>query len=543
MMVVLLPLLMVEQGAAVTYFVAANGSDANSGMAQEVPWQTMAKVNASRFAPGDLILFRRGDAWAEKLVISSSGTPENPITFGAFGSGDGPVLDVKGIDANVIAVYASNLTIQDFILKNSSNNALGISPKNGFSGKIMNLTIHNAGNNGISLSSGGVGVVIDRCRIFNSANNGVMLLGSLSNKLSRVVVRDCLVSKTTGNDCFSVHEGEGGTAGEGFLFVNNHAEYCHEQGFDITSGEKVILLENQTKGNVAGGITVAHSASNVTVRRHLSREEPTMPTSAAISFTAGQNHRLYESVILDSGYHSLRVGASNIYICNNTIRWGGSGEIMDVVGVIDGLVVKNNLFLSDRADGGRIRFLDPSRPPGHPTFALDNNLYHGPGGLRIFVKASDTQYDFDNYRTTSKQEVHGLAVDPGVINITGGDFHLRPESVAIDHGAFYTATTRDGQGRVLPVVDAGYFVDGFGLIRGDLIQVGVKAQSHTATVLQVDYNRNELTLDTELTWRQGDAVSLAYVGAAPDMGAFEHGGANPPWRLPAPVLHRVKLEQ
>ena len=30
-----------------------NGNDANNGLSQATPWKTIAKVNASRFNPGD----------------------------------------------------------------------------------------------------------------------------------------------------------------------------------------------------------------------------------------------------------------------------------------------------------------------------------------------------------------------------------------------------------------------------------------------------------------------------------------------------------
>ena len=80
---------------ATTYFVAAAGSDSNSGTSSGSPWQTIAKVNASTFLPGDSILFNRGDAWyGTSLVAPSSGTSGSPITFGAYGSGANPI--VKG---------------------------------------------------------------------------------------------------------------------------------------------------------------------------------------------------------------------------------------------------------------------------------------------------------------------------------------------------------------------------------------------------------------------------------------------------------------
>jgi hypothetical protein len=78
---------------ATTYFVAAAGSDSNSGTDALHPWQTVAKVNGAAFSAGDSVLFNRGDAWyGTSLVVPSSGSSGSPITFGAYGSGVNPML-------------------------------------------------------------------------------------------------------------------------------------------------------------------------------------------------------------------------------------------------------------------------------------------------------------------------------------------------------------------------------------------------------------------------------------------------------------------
>jgi hypothetical protein len=78
---------------ATTYYVdATNGNDNNSGTSPSSAWQTVFKVNSFEFSPGDSVLFKRGEVWRERLVINSSGSPNNPITFGAYGTGNKPSL-------------------------------------------------------------------------------------------------------------------------------------------------------------------------------------------------------------------------------------------------------------------------------------------------------------------------------------------------------------------------------------------------------------------------------------------------------------------
>jgi len=111
----LLPLLLLLLGCslfaarpalATTYYVAAAGNDSNSGTSAASPWQTIAKVNAATFSPGDSILFHRGDVWyGTSLVAPSSGASGSPITFGAYGSGANP--QIKGS----IALSTSGYTL------------------------------------------------------------------------------------------------------------------------------------------------------------------------------------------------------------------------------------------------------------------------------------------------------------------------------------------------------------------------------------------------------------------------------------------------
>ena len=55
------------------------GSDSNSGTSPAAAWKTVARVNQASFAPGDQILFKRGEIWREQLTISAAGMPGNPI--------------------------------------------------------------------------------------------------------------------------------------------------------------------------------------------------------------------------------------------------------------------------------------------------------------------------------------------------------------------------------------------------------------------------------------------------------------------------------
>src|SRR5512137_70671 len=67
---------------AITYFVASNGSDANSGTNLAVPFQTVQHT-ATNMVAGDTCFIRAG-VYHETLAPSHSGTTTAPITFAAY---------------------------------------------------------------------------------------------------------------------------------------------------------------------------------------------------------------------------------------------------------------------------------------------------------------------------------------------------------------------------------------------------------------------------------------------------------------------------
>jgi hypothetical protein len=78
--------------SATNYYVKSGGNNALTGLSDAQAWETIAKVNSSAFLPGDSILFKKGDTFRGYLVIPSSGNSSNHIIFGAYGTGDDPIL-------------------------------------------------------------------------------------------------------------------------------------------------------------------------------------------------------------------------------------------------------------------------------------------------------------------------------------------------------------------------------------------------------------------------------------------------------------------
>jgi hypothetical protein len=88
-------LILTNLKASTFYISATSGADSRTSFQAQnpnTPWQTLSKVNSVTFAPGDSILFKRGDVFYGGLIVNQSGTSTNPVVYGAYGTGEKPVI-------------------------------------------------------------------------------------------------------------------------------------------------------------------------------------------------------------------------------------------------------------------------------------------------------------------------------------------------------------------------------------------------------------------------------------------------------------------
>ncbi len=70
-----------------SYYVAADGDDANDGLSPESPWKTLQRVkDAAELTAGDGVFFKRGETFRGEL------TAKEGVTYSAYGNGTKPLL-------------------------------------------------------------------------------------------------------------------------------------------------------------------------------------------------------------------------------------------------------------------------------------------------------------------------------------------------------------------------------------------------------------------------------------------------------------------
>ncbi|WP_171037837.1 right-handed parallel beta-helix repeat-containing protein [Dyadobacter luticola] len=79
-----------ECSYASTFYVKSGGGS-GSGLDDANAWN-LTKLNATRLAPGDRVLFKRGDVFYGIITCNSGGNSDNPIIYDAYGNGENPVI-------------------------------------------------------------------------------------------------------------------------------------------------------------------------------------------------------------------------------------------------------------------------------------------------------------------------------------------------------------------------------------------------------------------------------------------------------------------
>lgn len=96
------------------------GNDTNAGTTPEAAWQTLTKVNATTFQPGDRILLKAGGSWSGMLQPRGSGEPGKPISISSYGDGPRPVIDGGGAEAAIRLEDQQHWVIENLEIRNTT---------------------------------------------------------------------------------------------------------------------------------------------------------------------------------------------------------------------------------------------------------------------------------------------------------------------------------------------------------------------------------------------------------------------------------------
>lgn len=547
-------LLVADAALAADYYVAPHGNDGHPGT-RDQPWASLAKVNEV-LQPGDTAHLRGGVYVKQQIKPSRSGTKEQPIRYAAYNR-EQPVLTeielaIDLTDRSFIVIDAINVDGGGIFEDASVGSWLWLSNSHG--NVVQNCHFQYA--------RGWSGVRIDGGSRFNRIlNNRIDCTGSYDRTGISVGGQRTIPGR------IPPEQGGGDDSGDLFdmreassnLIEGNHLSRGGH-GLLVCLGERNVirnnLFENRwgesedpdhiygrgAKGNRTGALSGRGQQQggrnlyegNFVIYSYPASDQPLMTAALKVESLAQicrrnvfyHNHSFGISTTARGGVPQTK---GNKIFHNTFYNNGGPAWRVDQFasgGRVELSVFKNNIVFRNRQsppipEHDVDLFLGVLRGD---EIVANTFVKAAPGDGRFWVEDHGSQpvgwYEErfpENFRRNLEAAPRFVADEPQAF----AEFALKRGAPQIDAGAFLTRSREAGRGAVLPVVDAGYFCDGFEIVPGDLIQL--EGSRRPVRIARVDYERNELHLERPLRWKAGQGVALPFRGRAPDMGAFEFG--------------------
>lgn len=188
-------------------------------------------------------------------------------------------------------------------------------------------------------------------------------------------------------------------------------------------------------------------------------------------------------------------------------------------------ILSENMTGTDKTDGVAITESVPSQLGfANPDFisiikpTISNNLLWSSIRTDKLLNKNTINYFESVYPNLAKSNIGN---DPllTLSKTPSQNFRLKSGSPAIDAGAFLTTTNGSYSGKTVKVMDARFFIDGFGIVTGDKIKIGTHP---VVTITEVNYDTNTITHNGNISGAGNEGVSFNYSGGAPDIGAYEY---------------------
>ena len=336
--------------AKVYYVDATGGSDGNAGTAPDKAWKSLAKVNATAFAPGAKILFERGDTWTGSLVVPSAGESGKPIVFGAYGKGAAPVIEAG--DGAGYAVTTNGMPHITFTkMRFTGADEAGMMLADAKHIRIVGTIVADNDGSGIVLSGTADDVGINRSKIVGNGEYGI-IHHHYDNTNQRI-----LNSEISGNGWRSdggVSSGWHGRILSGEIAYNT----IFNNGINGGDGRSHGLYHGEGQANSSLKIHDNHIHSNPSGAGILAKSSTqmfgnTINGNANVGISIGQNigvsvtYKIHGNEIFDNGggllEHSKGGGSIRLELHDNAFRKNGGGPAISIVDAIDSTIYGNDI--------------------------------------------------------------------------------------------------------------------------------------------------------------------------------------------------------
>ena len=488
--------LMCSASWADTYYIDnADGNDNNSG-SQSTPWKTIGKANSALQA-GDTVYIAKG-TYKETIRPSRSGEKGSYITYSRKGNDK---VIITGVSDGVNLADRSYIVIDGIHILEVSGEWIDLRP-NGSHNIVQNcymeesesykgVQIRDGANYNKILNNTMIGYCgpDDLIQIWNSNHNLIDGNKMYYGPHDAIDIQDRIDGSTSYN-----------------IIRNNYIQNWWHSNLNIIAVENILVENNfiadggeNSSENYCGSDRdrsmdrVEHKGIGLQAKNAIVRNNISVRNGYGVAPTSGDgsdpypwknpcgDNRIYSNV-LTQNYSGIRRNDTDPLISNPTY-------------------FKNNILYKNT--NYEIDIYAPTDPE-NSIYIINNNIYGGSN-------------KFDNSKYVVMENI---STNPLFVDEENRNYHLQSKSPMIDAGTWLTKiTSKSGTGTTFTVEDSGYFMDGWGIINGDIIQL--QGTKKTARIKSIDHKTNTITVDTVLSWNMGYGISLPYSGISPDLGAFE----------------------
>jgi hypothetical protein len=484
--------------AGTTYFVdAVTGNDTGSGTSPATAWQTLAKVNATTFQPGDRILLHTDQRWAGQVHPLGSGAAGAPVTLSSYGGGARPRIDAGALAGDGACGGAAAVFFQDqqhwvvdglevtsdsgvdnlgSFTGTKGGHRVGICFTNGLEETLTDITIV---NNFVHDVNGCI-----ECVGYDGHDNGGIIVAAYDywrelSSFDDVVIADNTISRVgrvgiTVADWSSPNGGEPYYLEQSLLTTRvtirgNALDSIDSDGIIVKGTDGALIEHNVVAGAglktvvgstepSAGGIWSVTSMNTVMQFNEVSGVKTQATDGQAFDIDAGSiNTKVQYNYSHDNeGGFILLMGLGvgdmpspskdaivrrNLSV--NDAFPGVKGVFTFSYGVPERLQIENNTIYIPPGSPANPMYCDSCNPAAPRQWAFRNNVVenHGSGGYAYANQAGavfDHNLYFGNHPATEPPEAGKLTADPQLVAPGGAapaDYRLQGTSPAIGAGA------------------------------------------------------------------------------------------------------------
>jgi len=503
----ILPVMMADSG--VTYYVdATSGDDANTGLTSGDPWKSIAKVAAASLNPGDKVLFKRGEVWRSRLRLTCSGSAGKHIVFGAYGTGDKPILSGAELlsswndeggniwnaalnpeclvvwfdedmgtkvankpalaanddwfwDTNVLYIY-SDSDPGDKVIEGS--NEWQCIDQNELSYlRFENLKVEKSRGGNIRIDGDATDIIISNVDCAKAFQEGIYVgvAGGAAVTPSNVVIEDCTVTLCNREDQIAtpaIHQWLGTSGGDNLVIrnctISSDIDVVNSgfarDGIMVDDGDNV-LIENNSISDFDHGIQMRGSlvdAKDVDTFVIRYNRIEVFDDAIWLNGTDEADSEIYYNLLVNTGDQHFDIIGEGGKIYNNTCYGGQSNAIALQNDASSKVIFKNNI-ISHHANNKVIVNIDDTAGVDIANSTFDNNCYY-----RAAPAADFWDYDgggggnFADWQSTHSMDANGINENPLYTDF-GTDFTLQAGSGCRDAGVD-VGLTRDYPGESVP---------------------------------------------------------------------------------------------